>query len=92
MAMPSGESPEKAQQYYEYLQATSRRCTRPDTWHVHWVDLAWLWGFLIVLVVIAALWVWQYRSTRQRDGSTRWTASAATRRRRPGRRRSSSCF
>ena len=21
---------------------------RPDTWHVHWIDLAWLWGFVIV--------------------------------------------
>jgi len=68
MGMPSGESPEHAQQYYQYLQAHKETMYRADTWHVHWIDLAWLWGFAIALVVVILLWVWQYRSTRQKAG------------------------
>jgi hypothetical protein len=70
MAMPSGDfaSPAEAQQYYDYLQAHQQTLQRPDTWHVHWLDLAWLWGFVIALVIIALAWVWQYRTTRQRTG------------------------
>jgi hypothetical protein len=41
---------------------------RPATWHVHWVDLAWLWGFVIVLILAILLWIWQNRTTRQRTG------------------------
>jgi hypothetical protein len=38
----------------------------PDTWHVRWLDLAWLWGFAIALSLLALGWLWQYRTTRQR--------------------------
>jgi hypothetical protein len=65
-SMPSGESPLKAQQYYTYLQAHQETQYKPDTWHVRWLDLAWLWGFLLAMALILLLWVWQYRSTRQR--------------------------
>lgn len=65
-SLPSGESPLKAQQFYTYLQAHQQTQYKPDTWHVRWVDLAWLWGFLLALALILLLWVWQYRSTRQR--------------------------
>jgi hypothetical protein len=66
MGLPSGESPQKAQDYYHYLQAHQETLHRAATWHVRWLDLAWLWGFLIVLALVALGWVWQYRSTRQR--------------------------
>ncbi len=42
---------------------------RPDTWHVHWVELAWLWGFVIVLALVhAAGGSGSTASTRQRTG------------------------
>jgi hypothetical protein len=41
---------------------------RADTWHVHWLDLAWLWGFAIVLILAIIVWIWQNRTTRQRRG------------------------
>ncbi len=66
MGMPSGDSPADAQRYYDYLQAHQETMQRAATWHVRWLDLAWLWGFLIALVVIILLWVWQYRTTRQK--------------------------
>ena len=66
MGMPSGDSPAKAHQYYEYLQSHSQTMQVPATWHVHWLDLAWLWGFLLALALIIIWWLWQYRSTRQR--------------------------
>ena len=65
-SLPSGESPFKAQQYYHYLQAHQQTQYHPDTWHVRWVDLAWLWGFVIVLAATLLWWIWQYRTTRQR--------------------------
>jgi hypothetical protein len=68
MGMPSGQSPEDARQYYDYLQAHSETMQSPATWTIHWVDLAWLWGFLIVLVVAILVWIWQYRTTRQKTG------------------------
>jgi hypothetical protein len=68
MGMPSGDSPQKAQQYYHYLQGHQETLQRADTWHVHWLDLAWLWGFLIILVLTILLWIWQNRTTRQRTG------------------------
>jgi len=68
MGMPSGDSPVKAHQYYQYLQGHDQTYYRAATWHVHWLDLAWLWGFLIVLTLATLLWVWQYRTTRQRTG------------------------
>ena len=45
MGMPSGDSPAKAHQYYEYLQAHQQTMQQADTWHVRWLDLAWMWGF-----------------------------------------------
>jgi len=68
MGMPSGSSPEKSQQFYHYLQGHKMTMQRADTWHVRWLDLAWLWGFMIVLVLAIIWWVWQYRSTRQKTG------------------------
>jgi hypothetical protein len=68
MGIPSGDSPQKAQQYYHYLQGHQETLQRADTWHVHWIDLAWLWGFLIVLILTILLWIWQNRTTRQRTG------------------------
>jgi hypothetical protein len=68
MGMPSGDTPAKAQAYYHYLQAHQQTMQHPDTWHVRWVDLAWLWGFVAVLCVVTLLWIWQYRTTRQRTG------------------------
>jgi hypothetical protein len=66
MGMPSGESPEHAQRYYHYLQGHQETMQRAATWHVRWVDLAWLWGFMIVLSLLIVWWIWQYRSTRQK--------------------------
>ena len=66
MGIPSGDSPQKAQQYYHYLQGHQETMQAPATWHVHWLDLAWLWGFVGALVLVALLWIWQYRTTRQK--------------------------
>ena len=66
MGMPSGDSPEHARQYYHYLQGHQETMQGAATWHVHWVDLAWLWGFFGALSLAILLWVWQYRSTRQK--------------------------
>jgi hypothetical protein len=68
MGMPSGDSPQHARLYYHYLQAHQETMQRADTWHVRWIDLAWLWGFMIVLSLVILLWVWQYRTTRQKTG------------------------
>jgi len=68
MGIPSGDTPSKAQAYYHYLQAHQETMQHPDTWHVRWLDLAWLWGFVVVLAVVFILWLWQYRTTRQRTG------------------------
>jgi hypothetical protein len=69
MSMPSGESPQKAQDYYHYLQGQEIVPHGRDvTWHVDWTSLSWFWGFVIVLVVILVAWVRQYRSTRQVPG------------------------
>ena len=66
MRMPSGDSPAKVHAYYNYLQAHQLSLQRPATWEVRWLDLAWPWGFAIALSVATLLWVWQYRSTRQK--------------------------
>ena len=69
MSMPSGDSPQTAQQYYHYLQAHQAvPHGRDATWHVDWTSLAWMWGFVVVLAVILIAWVRQYRSTRQIPG------------------------
>ena len=66
MGMPSGDSPEDVRQYYHYLQGHQETMQRAATWHVRWLDLAWMWGFLIALVLAILLWVYQYRTTRQK--------------------------
>jgi hypothetical protein len=68
MGMPNGDSPTKAQQYYHYIQGHSQTMQDPATWHVRWLDLAWLWGFAIILALVIVWWIWQNRSTRQRAG------------------------
>jgi hypothetical protein len=68
MGIPSGDTPQKAQAYYHYLQAHQETLQAPNTWTVRWLDLAWLWGFLLVLIVAVLFWIRQYRTTRQRTG------------------------
>jgi hypothetical protein len=68
MGMPRGDTPAKVNDYYHYLQGHQETMHAPATWHVRWLDLAWLWGFLIVLALATLAWVWQYRTTRQRTG------------------------
>jgi hypothetical protein len=68
MGMPRGDTPQKAHAYYEYLQQHQQTMHAPATWHVRWLDLAWLWGFVIVLAFVTLAWVWQYRTTRQKAG------------------------
>ena len=46
MTMPSGDSPQAAQDYYDYLLAHHQNDGRTATWHVDWVSLAWMWGFV----------------------------------------------
>jgi hypothetical protein len=69
MSMPSGDSPRDAQQYYHYLQSHQLvPHGRDATWHVDGTALLWMWGFVVVLVVLLWAWVTYYRSTRQRLG------------------------
>jgi hypothetical protein len=80
MAMPKGDSPRVAHDYYEYLQ--SRQLAphgRTETWHVDWTSLTWLWGFVLVLCVFIALWIRDYRSTHPQTGISpldRWSGYA----------------
>ena len=59
------------------------------TWHVDWMSLAWMWGFVAALSLILIWWIWQYRTTRQKQGSTRSTTGAGSRASSRARRR---CF
>jgi hypothetical protein len=68
MAMPHGDSPQKAQEFYNYLLAHHETEHRVETWHVNWLSLAWLWGFVVALSLILLWWVWQYRTTRHKMG------------------------
>lgn len=69
MSMPTGDSPQTAQNYYHYLQGQQIvPHGRDATWHYDWTALGWMWGFVIVLVVVLLAWVRQYRSTRQSTG------------------------
>jgi hypothetical protein len=83
MKLPSGDTPEKAHDFYLYLNGHHQTEGRVETWHIDWMSLAWLWGFLIVLVLALLLWVKQYRTTRQRtgiypvDSFGGWTSEAA---------------
>ena len=60
--------PKQPDAYYKYLQAHHQSDHRIATWHVDWLSIAWLWGFVAALVLVALLWVRQYRTTRQRPG------------------------
>jgi hypothetical protein len=81
--LPKGDTPQKAQEFYNYLQAHHETDSRVVTWNVDWVSLAWMWGFVFVLVFILLIWVMQYRTTRQRTGIYPidrfggWTSEAA---------------
>ena len=66
MAMPSGDSPQKAQQFYDYLLSHHETERPVQAWYVNWYSLAWVWGFVAALAVILLWWVWQYRTTRQK--------------------------
>jgi hypothetical protein len=68
MGMPTGDTPDKVDRYYQYLQGHHESDGRVATWHVDWMSLAWLWGFVIALSVAIVWWVWQYRTTRQKTG------------------------
>jgi hypothetical protein len=66
MSMPSGDSPQTADQYYHYLQSHQIVPHGRDvTWHVDWTALSWMWGFVVVLAVILFFWIRGYRSARQ---------------------------
>jgi len=67
MAMPSGESPQHAEQFYQYLLAHHETEHPVKTWHVEWMSLAWMWGFVAALSLILIWWVRQYRTTRQKQ-------------------------
>ena len=68
MAMPSGDSPQKAREFYQYLLAHHETERPAKTWSVEWLSLAWMWGFVAALAVILLWWVLQYRTTRQKTG------------------------
>jgi hypothetical protein len=76
MAMPSGDTPQKAQAYYHYLQGRQLEPHgRVSTWHVDWTSLAWEWGFVLVLAAGIVFWIREYRSTHPETGITpldRW--------------------
>jgi hypothetical protein len=68
MPMPSGDSPQRAKQFYDYLLSHHETERRPKTWTVDWLSLAWMWGFVAALALILIWWIWQYRTTRQKTG------------------------
>ena len=68
MEMPRGSSTDNVDKYYQYLLAHHQNDGRSATWTVDWVSLAWMWGFVAVLSFVILLWIWQYRTTRQRTG------------------------
>ena len=68
MSMPTGDTPQKVQDFYLYLNG-HQQTTRPiESWHVDWMSVAWLWGFVFALLAVLLLWVRQYRSTRHHAG------------------------
>jgi len=67
MAMPTGDTPEKVEEYYRYLQGHHEADHPVVTWHVDWFSLAWMWGFVIVIAAGLLFWIWQYRTTLQRS-------------------------
>jgi hypothetical protein len=67
MAMPTGDTPQKVEDYYLYLQGHHQTDHPVATWHVDWMSLAWMWGFVAVISAALIFWVWQYRTTIQRS-------------------------
>src|SRR2546421_12830502 len=67
-SMPSGDSPEHAHAYYQYLQAHQETLHVPKMWQGDWLSLPWLWGLGIVLSPAIVFWGWQNPTTRQRTG------------------------
>ena len=65
MTMPTGSSPEHADQYYQYLLAHHQNDGRTATWTVDWVSLAWMWGFVVAISATLIWWIWQYRENRR---------------------------
>jgi hypothetical protein len=68
MSMPSGDTPQKVDQIYHYLNAHQIPRERAATWHIDWPALIWMWGSAIALLLLLLLWIRQYRTTRQRTG------------------------
>jgi predicted membrane protein len=68
MSMPTGDTPEKVNDFYLYLNSHQQTTSPVQTWHVDWFSLAWLWGFAVALIVVLVFWVKQYRTTRERTG------------------------
>src|ERR1041384_7041698 len=68
MAMPRGDTPQKAQDYYQYLLSHHTTEHRVETWHVDWLSLAWEWGFVVALCLVFLLWVGHSRTPRQKPG------------------------
>jgi hypothetical protein len=83
MALPSGDSPGEVRDIYVYLQGHHATDGRIATWHVDWLSVAGLWGFVAAMTFGILLWVKQYRTTRQRTGIYTvdtfggWTTEAA---------------
>jgi heme/copper-type cytochrome/quinol oxidase subunit 2 len=66
MGMPTGDSPQTAEQYYLYLQGHQLEPHgRVETWHIDWTSLAWLWGFVLIVILILFVWIRDYRSHRE---------------------------
>ena len=91
MSMPSGDSPGDGAAVLPLPPGPQQTDHRTQTWHVDWMSLAWLWGFVIVLVVVLLRGSGSTARPGSARASARSTAWAATRPRRPGPPRSSSC-
>ena len=77
MAMPSGDSPEEVAAVLPLPAGppVETDTAQSQTWHVDWLSLAWLWGFVIVLSSCCSSgWIRQYRTTRAAArASSPWT-------------------
>jgi hypothetical protein len=69
MAMPKGDSVQKVNDYYLYLQGHQLSPHgRTETWHVDWTSLAWMWGFVVVVSLVIVVWLRDYRSSHPQTG------------------------
>ena len=69
MSMPTGDTPEKVTRLLSLPERPSaRRRIRSRPGMSTGSSLAWLWGFVVVLVVVLLLWVKQYRTTQAAHG------------------------